>query len=363
MIPVESPTPDMRRRNHKSPSPMFVKYIAELVVRFALFAFAIFFLFTDPRQLDISAAFDISHGITFVDIAFVLLILDMATKLLPSAKIAIGSKKQYKTFHKPTPDTVSSEIRSHIDYLRSIASDKNVRDEAAANLSHLPHELSQSIAAAFAEHVSTPAKESVKGFQQLCRQIARQLSIMTGRQIDKTNPELLHADEAMRSSIRRRRVREIVPVIVFWVLFNALIACILYMNGLLIPTICLVWCLFYFVSDMICVVAWCPFQVLLMRNRCCTTCQIFNWDAIMAVTPLLFAPCAFSFVLIALALVILARWEVAFLRNPERFDERTNAALSCANCTDKLCYLRRPLKESRIDDTISTSVSENENSR
>ena len=30
-------------------------------------------------------------------------------------------------------------------------------------------------------------------------------------------------------------------------------------------------------------------------------------------------------------------------RHPERFDERTNARLTCAQCEDKLCYLRKPL--------------------
>ncbi len=94
---------------------------------------------------------------------------------------------------------------------------------------------------------------------------------------------------------------------------------------------------------MICVVLWCPLQLVLMRNRCCTTCQIFNWDGIMTVTPLLAIGCWFSWLLIALSLFVLLRWEFAFTRHPERFDERTNASLQCANCRDKLCYLRKPL--------------------
>ncbi|WP_294438634.1 hypothetical protein [uncultured Slackia sp.] len=44
-----------------------------------------------------------------------------------------------------------------------------------------------------------------------------------------------------------------------------------------------------------------------------------------------------------MALVILVRWELAAIRHPERFDERTNARLTCAQCEDKLCYLRKPL--------------------
>ena len=48
---------------------------------------------------------------------------------------------------------------------------------------------------------------------------------------------------------------------------------------------------------------------------------------------------------LGLALVVLLRWEIAVALHPERFDERTNASLRCANCTDKLCYLRAPLRK------------------
>ena len=103
---------------------------------------------------------------------------------------------------------------------------------------------------------------------------------------------------------------------------------------------------FYGVCDIVCILFYCPFQSWLMHNRCCTTCQIFNWDAIMAVTPLMFAPSWYSAVLVALALVVLLRWEISAFVYPERFFEETNASLSCANCRDKLCKLREPIFES-----------------
>lgn len=324
-------------------TPMFAKYIAELVVRTALLACAVFFLITNPAVLDISTQFSLEHGLTFVDIAFMVILLDMATKLVPNAKIAIGSRKQYHTFHKPTAHTVNDEVQSTMEIMKytkdSTNASRSLKDTSKwAN--NLPDAILQSIESLFEKHVSQPATETVKGINELSRQVARQLSTLSGKHLDD---ELLESNEKMRDDIRRNRVREIVPVVVVWVLFNALVAMILLHLGLLSPDICLIWALFYFVSDMICVVAWCPFQVLLMRNRCCTTCQIFNWDAIMAATPLLFAPCLFSWILLAVALVVLIRWEAAFIRNPERFDERTNGALSCANCTDKLCVFRSPL--------------------
>jgi hypothetical protein len=138
-----------------------------------------------------------------------------------------------------------------------------------------------------------------------------------------------------------------VPVTVFWITFNVAIGLLLDRFGLLNPRTALVWTLFYFVFDLFSVVLWCPLQLALMRNRCCTTCQIFNWDGIMTVTPLLVCWCWFSVSLVLLALVVLVRWELAFARHPERFDERTNASLQCANCKDKLCYLRNPLTPPR----------------
>lgn len=331
-------------------TPMFAKYIAELVARLVLLSIAVFLLFTDPSLLDISTRFSLSHGITFVDIAFAVMILDMATKLFPSARIAIGSKKQYGTFHKPTPVTVEEQVRDTVKFMAvgkgiEVGENLPVRTDW---LGPLPEPTASSISSLFKKHVTIPAEETAKGISELSRQVARQLSSISGKNIAS---ELLDAGEEMRSSIRENRVAEIVPVVVFWMLLNALVAMILLYFGTLSPQACLLWSLLYFVADMVCVVAWCPFQVILMRNRCCTTCQIFNWDAIMAVTPLLFVPCPFSWLLLVVALIVLVRWEAAFLRNPERFDERTNASLSCSNCTDKLCVLRRPLKDKKKRDS------------
>jgi len=37
------------------------------------------------------------------------------------------------------------------------------------------------------------------------------------------------------------------------------------------------------------------------------------------------------------AVVILLIWELCVLLYPERFWEKSNAALKCSECTDKLC--------------------------
>ncbi len=92
----------------------------------------------------------------------------------------------------------------------------------------------------------------------------------------------------------------------------------------------------FYVCDLICVLFWCPFR-LLLKNRCCTTCRIFNWDHIMMFTPMLFVGGFYAYSLIVLALVVWAAWELSVLLHPERFWFMSNQTLRCENCTDKLC--------------------------
>ena len=97
----------------------------------------------------------------------------------------------------------------------------------------------------------------------------------------------------------------------------------------------------FYVCDLICVLFWCPFQRLMMKNRCCTTCRIFNWDHIMMFTPMAFLGSFFAMSLFAMSLVVLFVWELQYARHPELFWDKTNAALQCANCTDRLCTVKR----------------------
>lgn len=92
----------------------------------------------------------------------------------------------------------------------------------------------------------------------------------------------------------------------------------------------------FYVCDLICVLIWCPFR-LIMKNRCCTTCRIFNWDHLMMFTPMLFINSFFSVSLLVLAFAVWVVWELCFMMYPERFWDQSNEALKCSKCTDKLC--------------------------
>jgi len=92
----------------------------------------------------------------------------------------------------------------------------------------------------------------------------------------------------------------------------------------------------FYVCDLICVLFWCPFR-LILKNRCCTTCRIFNWDHLMMFSPMLFLFGFYGWSLLGLAIVAWGVWELCVLLFPERFWEFSNEALQCSQCTDKLC--------------------------
>lgn len=106
--------------------------------------------------------------------------------------------------------------------------------------------------------------------------------------------------------------------------------------------------IFFYVCDLICVLIWCPFR-LIMKNKCCTTCRIFNWDHIMMFSPLIFIGGFFSISLVVIASLAWLVWEICVMLYPERFSEITNTALRCTKCTDKLCtqYCKK-LKQSAL---------------
>ncbi len=130
-------------------------------------------------------------------------------------------------------------------------------------------------------------------------------------------------------------------VFVIWFVAILIIGLVYYFGILKTEHLFLISVAFY-VCDLICVLIWCPFR-LLMKNRCCTTCRIFNWDHMMMFTPMLFVNSFYSVSLMLLAFIVWVLWEGSVMLYPERFWERSNTALRCSECTDKLCtqYCRK----------------------
>ena len=110
----------------------------------------------------------------------------------------------------------------------------------------------------------------------------------------------------------------------------------LYLQGIIGDVFLVMICVVFYVCDLICVLIWCPFR-LVMKNKCCTTCRIFNWDHLMMFTPLIYVKGFYARSLLLMAIAVWLVWEISVMIYPERFWEFSNEALKCSNCTDKLC--------------------------
>ena len=154
--------------------------------------------------------------------------------------------------------------------------------------------------------------------------------------------------------------RSTLAVLLAWLGLNGAIAA-LYYTGVIDADILVLVALFYSVADMICILFFCPFQTWFMKNKCCGTCRIYNWDYAMMFTPLAFVPHLLARVLFAMGMLLLLFWEGAVLLHPERFAVETNAALRCENCPEKLCrhksqlrsFLRRHADRFRMKENIA----------
>ena len=132
-------------------------------------------------------------------------------------------------------------------------------------------------------------------------------------------------------------------VLLIWIGLNSIFG-VLYFTGIIDKGILLIISLFYSVCDIICILFFCPFQTWIMKNRCCTTCRIYNWDFMMMVTPLIFIPSLYTYSLVGVALILLIRWELTYYLRKERFSETTNESVKCINCQEKLCKHKKQLQ-------------------
>ena len=135
----------------------------------------------------------------------------------------------------------------------------------------------------------------------------------------------------------------VVLVALIWIVFNGIIGA-LRMNDIIDDGIMILLCSAYSVCDLICILFFCPFQSWLMKNKCCGSCRIYNWDYAMMFTPLFFVRWSYAWSLLVLSIALLIRWEITFYRHPERFSENTNEYLRCVNCREKLCTHKKQLK-------------------
>ena len=131
-------------------------------------------------------------------------------------------------------------------------------------------------------------------------------------------------------------------IALIWIVFNGVFGA-LNMEGILDDGIMVLLCSAYSICDIVCILFFCPFETWFMKNKCCSTCWIYNWDYAMMFTPLFFVKRSYSWNLLALSVALLIRWEITFCLHPKWFSENTNDYLQCKNCTEKLCVHKKQL--------------------
>jgi hypothetical protein len=144
--------------------------------------------------------------------------------------------------------------------------------------------------------------------------------------------------------VKRRNRKSVLIVALVWIMLNVIFVSMYYM-GIIDKSILLLISLFYSVCDIICILFYCPFQSIFMKNRCCVNCRIYNWDYIMMFTPIAFIRSRYTLSLFALAVLLLVRWEVTYYFHPEYFTEETNQNLRCANCKEHLCFHKKAIRD------------------
>ena len=132
-------------------------------------------------------------------------------------------------------------------------------------------------------------------------------------------------------------------VALVWLALNAVIALLYYADIIDRGSLILI-ALAYSVCDIICILFFCPFQTWFMKNRCCATCRIYNWDFAMMFTPLVLIPHWYTYSLLGCAVALLLRWEITFRLRPQWFSPATNRCLDCAHCQEKLCSHKTQLR-------------------
>ena len=135
-------------------------------------------------------------------------------------------------------------------------------------------------------------------------------------------------------------------IMLIWLSGNAVVG-VLYLFKVLDVADLLMLTVFYFLSDYICILLFCPFQTGIMKNKCCVNCRIYDWGHFMMFTPMLFIQNFYSWSLFFTSLVVLIHWEIIYAKYPQRFWSGSNQTLQCQNCKDKTCQIKNRLKEKR----------------
>ena len=147
------------------------------------------------------------------------------------------------------------------------------------------------------------------------------------------NPEKLKEYIAQKN-------RGAIRVLIAWLLFNALWV-VLFFSGVIGTKEIILITSFYFCSDFICNLFYCPFGLVIMDSKCCVNCRIYDWGHFMmfSVSWMMFD--FFGITLTLMGIAVLLRWEYTVAKHPEYMWEGSNQILQCRNCQDQTCQAKK----------------------
>jgi len=135
----------------------------------------------------------------------------------------------------------------------------------------------------------------------------------------------------------KRNTKKAINTFIFWIGLNSIIGYV-YIKCNLSSIYMYLLFLFYYWSDMFCVNVWCPFHKLIVKNKCCNECRIYNWGHIMYLTPLIFIPTFWTYSLVLVGIIVFIQWEYMNKKYPERFSPISNKSLRCNECNNDCRY-------------------------
>lgn len=174
-------------------------------------------------------------------------------------------------------------------------------------------------------------------YKMISRLIPSKNKSMGNQKIFKQNcnsAKRINENVLKMSSKEGNRVAAIVAIV--WLLANCSVF-ILYFCKVFDRDIMMIIAMAFSVCDLVCVLGICPFQKIFMRNKCCNTCRIYNWDFAMMFTPLWVMPSVMNYTLVLQSIIVLIHWELHHKKYPDRFYEEFNELLKCKNCKELMC--------------------------
>lgn len=151
-----------------------------------------------------------------------------------------------------------------------------------------------------------------------------------------------YSEKELQAEMRKMNAGAI-KTLLFWLALGAVVT-VLYMTGVFGKNEVLLVVATYYFCDALCMVIWCPLQKMFMKCRCCNHCRIYGWGYFLVFGPLVLLPGLLTYSLAAMSLLLFIKWEIAYAKYPERFWEGSNTELSCGNCPEKSCVIKRKLQ-------------------